>query len=168
MLPWISIFRELNKFKVHWMTEPAMCAHKKNTRSTPSAIGIGCFTCAKHILPIRYTYEHAMCAHKTKHRIQTVRIRHRVFFLCKTCSSNSLHLRHYFQSRTKSSATTTVISSDNSHGLRILDTPILFVVLGPSKIRSSAFAFVLCSASPFCISHSWGTGKLDTCILFCP
>ena len=146
--------------------------------------------------------EPAMCAHKKKHRIRTVRNWHRVFYLCKTCNGKTLHyelamcahkkntrsepfamsigclicakhvvaphLRHYFPSRTKSSATTTVISFDNSHGLRILDTPIFFVVLGPSKIRPSAFAFVLCSASPFCISHSWGTGKLDICILFCP
>ena len=155
------------KFRVHWMTEPAMCAHKKNTRSAPSAIGIGCFTCAKHIVAIRYTYEPAMCAHKTKHRMRTVRNWHRVFFLCKTCSSNSLHLRHYLQSRIKSSAATTPFSSENYHGLRSLDTPILFLVLDPSKIRSSVFALVFFSASPFCIWHSWGTSKFDICILFC-
>ena len=66
----------------------------------------------------------------------------------------ALHSRHQLPPRTKSSAATTPFSCENCHGLRSLDTPILCVVMDPSKIHSSVFVVVLFSASPFCIWHS--------------
>ena len=79
----------------------------------------------------------------------------------------ALHSRHQLPPRTKSSAATTPFSCENCHGLRSLDTPILCVVLDPSKIHSSVFVVVLFSASPFCIWHSQETSMFDICIFFC-